>query len=157
VRRLVRSGPDGQGYGSAVILFRDTGSGHAFYVTLQAYGSTVPGDFTGIDTATGRVIVSTVFRPDPAFGTRIQGDYLRCAADPSSGACERSGPQAYSFRINRAQFGQVLARARSLDAALSGDPADYLLANVHFRNEVYRAAEIGMSMRSFSLRIYPAY
>ena len=125
------------------------------YVTLQTYGTVAPvQEFVAVDASTGRVIVSTVFGGAPAFGRRIAGDFLPCAGN---GPCERTGSMSYRFRINRGEFAAVLAKARGANAALSANPADYLLVNYHFNNEVYRDAEIGASLSKYTLEIYPAY
>ena len=43
--------------------------------------------------------------------------------------------------------------ARTVDGALSANPADYLLDNYHFNNEVYGDGEIGMNLGGFRLEI----
>ena len=154
VKAVRRLEPSGHAYGHPTLQFRDTASGNQLYVTVQAYGTVAPTDFTMVDASTGRVIVSTSFRDAPAFGRRIIGDFLPCAGD---GPCERTGPMSFGFRINRAEFAAVLSKARASNPALSANPADYHLANYHFNNEVYRGAEIGASISLFTLEIYPAY
>jgi hypothetical protein len=107
-----------------------------------------------MDESTGRVIVSTTFREKPSFGRRLYGSYVTCGG---AGSCDFAGEQGYRFRIDRASFAGVLARARGLQPHLSPSPADYLLVNYHFNNEVYRGAEIAGRLRDFTLEIYPAF
>jgi hypothetical protein len=159
VETLRRKDSASHAYGHPTLQFRDLRSGHQLYVTIGTFGTNITGpadiatDYTAVDGGTGRVIVGTMFRADPAFGKRITGDALACHADASSGDCGVSGPQSYHFRIRRADFPVILARARALDPALSTDPADYFLANFHFNNEIYGNAELGLTLSGYRLEI----
>lgn len=153
VRTIARGDATSAAYGHPTLEFIDAASGVHLYVTLQAYGTMDAGDFVARDTVTGRAIVSTAFRPDPAFGTRYAGQYARCQADAAGGTCPATGTD-YRFGIDRAAFARVLALARTADARLSAEPADYLLRNFHFNNEVYREGRIGVGLRDFRLEIF---
>lgn len=157
VNRLARATPESQAYGHATLVFHDARGGQDFRVTLQAYGSGVagdPGDFVMRDATTGRVIVSTGFRAAPAFGTRLAGDFMHCDDVAHPGTCDRPGENRYAFRIDRAAFADILGRARMADAALSADPSDYALASFQFKNEVYRAAELGGHVQDLRVEIF---
>ena len=55
--------------------------------------------------------------------------------------------------MDRARFQRVLDDARTLDATLSADPADYLVDNFHFNNEVGGEGEIGLTLHAYRLRL----
>ncbi len=48
---------------------------------------------------------------------------------------------------------RVLDAARTLDPALSADPADYLLDNFHFNNEVFGDGEIGINLADYKVEL----
>ena len=154
LRTLRRADPDSHVVGHATLTFKDVASGLTLYVTLGAYGTNSPGDSVGVDSGTGRVIVGTTFRDDPLFGQRIRGEFLRCQADASSGTCSPATGGNFMFRIHRADFARVLQLARALDARLSADPADYLIANFHFNNAVYRDAQVGLYLGQFGIQLH---
>jgi hypothetical protein len=53
--------------------------------------------------------------------------------------------------MNRSEFQHVLDTARTIEPALSPAPADYLVDNFHFNNEVYGDGEIGVNIEFFTL------
>jgi hypothetical protein len=105
-----------------------------------------------MDGTTGRVIVGTAFRDDPLFGKRLAGSFMHCDGDANQGGCETGG--FFSFRITRDDFAKVLGLARTLNPQLSPDPMRYLLANFHFNNEIYREAELGLTLSNYTLKVY---
>ena len=143
-------------YGHPTIEFIDQRSGHHLYFTVMTYGTppAVPaGDYLAPDIGTGKVIVGTTFRPSTPFGRSFG---LPTLALPSSGFVS---PNAwgwggyFEFRVNRDEFQNVLNAARSVDAALSASPADYLVDNFHFNNEVYGDGEIGINLAGYKLQL----
>lgn len=153
VKRLLRADPQSHAYGHPTLQFIDRTSGEHLYVTLGAYGSIPVGgeDYLARDVVTRRVIVSTTFRVDPSFGKRLSGEWIACSG---AGPCNPAPTDSFRFRIDRAAFQRVLDRARTLSPTLSARPADYLLANFHFNNEVYRDGDIGMQLSNYMLSIY---
>jgi hypothetical protein len=152
VKTVRRDNAQSHAYGHPLIDFRDTKSAEHVQVTLQTYGTQTPGDFVGRDAITGTVIVSTVFRDQPLFGTRLQGTFIACQADAVGGACDASGID-FSFRIDADDFAKVLALARGVNPALSANPADYAVENLQFRNETFRDAEIGLVVNAVRLTL----
>lgn len=150
VPTVKRADASSHAYGSLVLQFGDASTGRSFLVTVQAYGTLPPGDFVAPDADTGQPIVSTVFRADPAFGTRLAGDFASC----SGGVPCIEGMRQYRFRMMDADFAKALARARTLDPAMSADPADYFLAQVRLHNETYGEAELGATVSSLSLGVW---
>ena len=79
----------------------------------------------------------------------------------SVGSCTFSTPPGFQgaafgtfdFRMAREDFQRVLDAARTVNPRLSADPADYLVDNFHFNNEVVGNAEIGAGLGQFSLRL----
>ncbi len=160
VKMIRRHTADSQAYGHPTLQFLDTRGGNVFYVTLQAYGTGVPGkpgDFVALDTGTGRVIVSTAFRDDPKFGRRIAGNFLHCDGDAASGGCGQTASDTFIFRLGRADFQAVLDLARTANPRLSANPVDYILANFHFNNEIYLGGEIGAHLRNYRLELFAGY
>jgi uncharacterized protein DUF5648 len=151
VATLLRADPQSHAYGHPTLQFVDRRSGQHLYVTLGAYGSVTPEDFVARDTGTGRVIVATIFRSNPAFGQRISGEWIAC---PGQGACAPAATDTFRFRIDRVDFQHILDRARTVNGALSADVSDYLMANFHFNNEVYRDGAIGLSLSDYRLDIF---
>jgi hypothetical protein len=146
VKTLRRGDNASHGYGHPVIELLDRRSTRRFNVTLGAYGTQPPSDFVARDVTSGNVIVSTFFRDAPAFGRRLAGDWVAC------GGC--APESSFGFAINRAEFAQAIARARSLEPELSTDPADYLVASFRFKNEAYGDAEIGVTLGPIALESY---
>jgi len=137
-----RSDDASHAYGGPLLDFRDATSGHHLWLTLQAFGTNAPADFAARDVLTGTAIVSTVFRADPLFGTRVAGDYLACRTSTSDGWC--FGGLDFNFRIGGDDFAKVLQLARNVDPSLSGDIGRYELYAFQFHTEAYRNAEVGL-------------
>ena len=153
---VARDGPGSHAYGHPMLEFGDAVSGHSFLVTIQAYGTVPPGDFTAPDARSGEPIVSTVFRPDPAFGRVLSGSFAPCSGDGSICAPQIPNPHAPSlaFSLQRADFQAAIDRARTVDPALSGKPADYFLARVAFNNETYLDARLGVTLIDLTAEIW---
>jgi uncharacterized protein DUF5648 len=158
IRTIRRLNPASHAYGHPTLQFMDTKSGQHLYVTLGAYGTGTdgkpPNDLIGMDSGTGRVIVGTAIGPNPLFGKRLAGEFLACEADANQGLCGKTGQGRFAFRITRADFAKVLGLARALNPRLSEVPADYLLANFHFNNEIYREAELGLTLANYELKVF---
>ena len=149
-----RNDPNSHAWGAAAIAFRDTTSGQSIDVTLQTYGTIPPGDFAGaVDASNNHIYVSTVFRADPAFGTRVIGDFVACAG---SGVCamgDFNGKQ-YTFRIGHGDFVKVLTLARAANPNLSADPGDYVLVNFRFQHGIVGDASLGAGLTYLHLDLF---
>lgn len=55
--------------------------------------------------------------------------------------------------IDRADFREILLRARAIDARLSGEPADYRVESVGLKGEVAGDAQIGYNVEHLSISI----
>jgi len=141
-------------YGHPTIEFIDQRSGKHLYFTALTYSNFPGSDYLAPDVATGKVIVGTTFRN----GSPYLRNFATWAFETPSGFTPPfvyglGGP--FEFRMNRDEFLNVLKDARSVDAALSANPDDYLIDNFHFNNEVYGDGEIGMNIAGFRLEIVP--
>jgi hypothetical protein len=139
----------GAAYGHPTLEFIDTKSGHHVYFTVLTYGTVPPADYLAFDTSTGKVIVGTVFGPNASYGRSLGASVLPTPSGFSDPNQSLANHGHFDLRLDRAAFLKVLAAARSLDTALSTDPADYLLDNYHFNNEVYLDGEIGLRLGSY--------
>ncbi len=149
-----RNDPNSHAWGGAAIAFRDTVSGRSIEVTLQTYGTIPPGDFVGaVDATNDHIYVSTVFRADPAFGTRVVGDFVPCAGNGACAMGDFNGKQ-YTFRLGRDDFVKVLALARAANPNLSADPDDYLLVNFRFQNGIVGDASLGAGLTYLHLDLF---
>lgn len=139
-------------YGHPTLEFIDGKSGRHLYFTVLTYGTVEPADYLAPDVATGKVIVGTTFRPDTPFGRSLGLPTLRT---PSGFVSPNSWGWGgdFEFRMDRGEFHRVLDAARSVDAALSPDPADYLVDNFHFNNEVFGDGDIGINIDAFTLQL----
>ena len=63
-------------------------------------------------------------------------------------------PTDFKFSINRSHFQGIVNAAQKIDPLLSGDVADYALANFHFNNEVYLDGELGLTLSNYKLEIF---
>jgi hypothetical protein len=144
----------GGAYGHPTLEFVDTKSGHHLYFTILTYGTVGQADYLAIDSSTGRVIVGTVFGPNASYGRSLGAAAL---STPSGFDMRYSYSPVnhgdFDFRLARDEFRTVLARARTLDGALSAEPADYLLDNFHFNNEVAGDGEIGVALEGYRVRL----
>jgi hypothetical protein len=150
VKRVRRADASSHAYGGLVLQFTDAASARSFFASVQIYGTVPAADFAGPD-AKGQAYLSTVFRADPLFGQRISGEFTSCAAVDDS-VCN-AGAQ-YVFRLDRADFEKLLARARAIDPRLSADPASYFVAQFKIANEVFRDADLGLAAIGTTLRLY---
>jgi hypothetical protein len=155
VKTIDTLGAGSAAYGHPTIEFIDRRSGHHVYFTVMTYGTppAVPaGDYLAPDVGTGKVIVGTTFRPDSPFGRSLGLSTL----DTPSGFVPPNPwgwGGAFEFRMNRAEFQKVLDAARSVDPALSAAPADYLVDNFHFNNEVFGDGDIGLNLTGYTLEL----
>ena len=155
VKTIASTTPGGGAYGHPTLEFIDTKSNHHLYFTAGTYQTMplVPGNFLAIDSGTGKVIVGSTLRPDSNY-LRIFG--LGMLATPSG--FKAPDPWGYGgyfeFRMNRDEFQNVLNDGRKLDAALSGNPDDYILDNFHFNNEVAGDGEIGINLADYKLEVW---
>jgi len=134
VQRLAAS-PGSAAYGQAVMDWFDRTSGGHFYFLAQAFGTIPAIDNVLIDSVSGRAIVATSFSPASGYGRgSVTGEH-------------------HEFRFSRADFQRVLAAARTLQPTLSPSPADYMLDDYHFNNEVAGDGEIGITLAAMTLRI----
>ena len=152
VRSVTRANASSHAYGMPMIQFADRASGRSFYVTLQAFGTLPAGDYIGPDYSTGWAIVSTSFRANPLFGRRLSGEFTLCSP-ASTDECVPA--TTFSFALSKADFQKVIGFARSVDRALSSDPADYFVASFRQHNETYLEATLGMLSYRLILEIWP--
>jgi hypothetical protein len=155
VKTIDTAGSGSAAYGHPTIEFIDQRSGHHVYFTVMTYGTppAVPaGDYLAPDVGTGKVIVGTTFRPDSPFGRSLG---LSTLETPSGFVPPNpwGWGGAFEFRVNRAEFQKVLDAARSVDVALSAAPADYLVDNFHFNNEVFGDGDIGLNLAGYTLEL----
>ena len=142
-----------------VIELIDTKSRRNFYITIGAaavtpFPTTPEGDFFGKDFGVGNAIVSTTFRDNPSFGVRLSGNGFWCNTANNTGSCPPTAT-LFAFRLRRQDIVFVLAKARTLDSALSPDIADYAIDNFSFNNEVSSPdGQLGLTLTNYTLSIF---
>jgi len=112
------------------------------------------GDYLAPDVASGKVIVGTTFRAGSPYIESL--GLTTTLAAPSTGFVSPNpwGWGGYfEFRMDKAQFQRVVDAGRSVDAALSSSPADYLLDNFSFNDEVFGDGEIGINLAGYTLEL----
>lgn len=139
-------------YGQAVMDWFDRTSGFHFYFLVQAFGTIPAPDNILVDGAGGNVIVATSFSGASGYG-RNGGVAAQFTPAGFVSAETRGTGGHYEFRFGREEFARVLAAARTLNPALSANPADYMLDDYHFNNEVAGDGEIGMNLGAMTLRL----
>jgi len=155
VKTIDTMGTGSAAYGHPTIEFIDKRSGHHVYFTVMTYGTppAVPaGDYLAPDVATGKVIVGTTFRAGTPFGRSLG---LSTLETPSGFVPPNpwGWGGAFEFRVDRGEFQKVLDAARSVDPALSAAPADYMVDNFHFNNEVFGDGDIGVNLAGYTLEL----
>ena len=153
VRRLALRGTGSAAYGHPTLEFVDTRSGHHVYFTLLTYGTVPTGDYLAVDGGTGKVIVGTSFGPNASYGRSLGASVLPLPGQYDEPNQTLANHGRFEFRMARADFAKVLADARKLDTAVSADPADYLLDNFHFNNEVFNDGEIGLWLNGYTVQL----
>jgi hypothetical protein len=153
---VAQDGPGSHAYGATTLQFTDAVSGHAFRMTVQAYGTVPPGDFAAPDARSGEPIVSTVFRANPAFGRVLSGAFIPCKGDGSACAPQSVSTATipFTFSLQRADFQTVLDQARAIDPALTGIVANYFLSRVAFNNETYLDARLGATVTGLTAQVW---
>lgn len=144
----------GGAYGHPTVQFLDTKSGRYIDFNVLAYGTVPQTDYLALDAVTGHAIVGTVFGPNASYGRSLGA----AAFATPSGFDMRFGYGPanhgdFDLRLSRDEFGKVLASARTVDPSLSADPADYMVDNFHFRNEVAGDGELGAALQGFRVRL----
>jgi hypothetical protein len=149
VLKTVARTPGSHFQGHPTLEFIDTRSGHHLYFTVGVYSPFADdgSDYLAPDVGTGKVIVGTTHRASTPYGRSLGSSSLHT---PSGFVGNMGG--IFDYRMDRIEFGRVLAAARRIDPALSSDPNDYLIDNFHFNNEVGGDGEIGLNV-SLSLRV----
>lgn len=139
-------------FGHPTLEFMERRSGRNLYFTALTYGTVDANDLLVVDGSTGKVIVGTTLRAASPYLRNVGLPSLYTA--PGFVAPNYWGwGGAFEFRIDRAEFQRILDAARTLDATLSADPADYLLDNFHFNNEVFGDGEIGLNLADFKVEL----
>jgi len=142
------------GYGHPTIEFIDQRSGHHLYFTVLTYDDRpiTDADYLAPDVGTGKVIVGTTFRASSPY---VRSFGLTTLQAPSGFVAPNPwGLGGYfEFRMDRDEFQRAVNAARTVDSALSADPADYLVDNFHFNNEVFGDGEIGLNLDSYTLAL----
>lgn len=147
----VRNGQS-HAFGHPTLEFMDRRGGRNLYFTALTYGTVDANDLLVVDGSTGKVIVGTTLRATSPYLRNFGLPSLYTA--PGFVAPNYWGwGGAFEFRMDRAEFQRVLDAARTLDATLSADPADYLLDNFHFNNEVFGDGEIGLNIADFQVEL----
>lgn len=157
VRTLKTRNAVSHAFGHPTLEFTDQRSGRNLYFTVITYGTVYDpaapqGEYLAPDLGTGKVIVGTSFRDgSPYLRNFGRGTFGLPHQFVSADVWGEGG--VFEFRMNKDEFQRVLDAARTIDGALSSNPADYLLDNYHFNNEVYGDGEIGMNLGGFRLEI----
>jgi hypothetical protein len=152
VKTINVSGSGSAAYGHPTIEFIDQRSGHHLYFTVLTYDDRpiTDTDYLAPDVGTGKVIVGTTFRASSPYGRSFGLPTLH--TPPGFVSTNFWGYGGYfEFRMDRDEFQHVVDAARTVDSALSSAPADYLVDNFHFNNEVYGDGEIGLNLDSYTL------
>lgn len=152
VKRIAISAPGGHAFGHPTLEFTDVKSGKNLYFTMLSYGTQPPdeNDYLAADLFTGKVIVGTTLRASSPYLRNFGSATLRFPTIFTSTEPFGTGG-SFEFRVDRDEFQRVLDAARRLDPTLSAEPADYLLDNFHFNNEVYRDGDLGLNLGEFRL------
>jgi hypothetical protein len=145
VRRIEARTAASHAYGHPTLEFIDIRSGRHLYFTVLAYGTIEGGDYLAPDVASQIVIVGTTPRAANSYGRSAGTGWARVPRtySASTGPGERS---QVDFRMDVGEFRSVLDAGRRVDARLSADPADYVLDNYHFNNEVVNDGEIALNL-----------
>jgi hypothetical protein len=149
VRRIDVHDGQSHAYGHPSVEFIDGGSGEHLIFNVLAYGVPSGTDYLAPDVATGTVIVGTEFRP----GFTPYGRSVGASALSTPSGFQGAANGIFDFRVAREEFQRVIDAARTLNPRLSSNPADYLVDNFHFNNEIVGNAEIGVGVGLFSLRL----
>jgi hypothetical protein len=126
-------------------------AGRHFYFIVMTYGTVPPVDNILRDGPGGNVIVSAVFGPS-AYGRSLGAAAMRTPAPFVSEFSEGTGGY-FEFRLDRGEFARVLQAARTLEPALSANPADYTFDDYHFNNEIAGDGEIGLTLGRMELKL----
>lgn len=152
VKRIEVRNAQSHAFGHPTLEFTDRRSGRNLYFTALTYGTVSPNDVLVVDGSTGKVIVGSSLGATSPY---LRNFGLPSLYTPPGFVAPNywGWGGAFEFRIDRGEFQRVLDAARTLDPALSSDPADYLLDNFHFNNEVFGDGEIGLNLADFKVEL----
>ena len=126
-------------------------AGRHFYFVVMTYGTVQMADNILRDGPDGNVIIAAVFGPS-AFGRSLGAGAMHTPA-PFASEFAQGTAGHFEFRFDRAEFARILAAARTLERALSANPADYTFDDYHFNNEIAGDGEIGLALGSMGLKL----
>lgn len=149
--RLLEVSATSHGYGLPVLEFVDGLSGRSILFAVQAFGTVPAADGAGLD-ANGKVIVATVFRENPRYGSSRASSFLAVSKTYFS-SIPSGEARKFEFRLPESGFREVIAEARRYAPELSDVPSDYRLANFELRTEVAGDGRIGYNLPSFSVEV----
>ena len=150
VKRVTAS-PGSMAYGHATFDLWDRKSNVHFYFIVMAFGTVPLIDNVLWDDASGKVIVQTAFRQSP-YGRNFGAAPFPTPSPWVSTSAEGIGGH-YELRFNVEEFRRVLTAARTLEPALSADPADYIFDDFHFNTEIGGDGEIGETLANIEIRL----
>ena len=158
IKIMQRANEQGYAQSHPVIELIDTKSRRNFYITIGAAAvaqlpTSPEGFFVFKDFGVGNAIVATIFRDNPGFGVKLAGNEFWCNTANNTGACPPVATQ-FAFRLRKQDIAFVIARARTLDTALSADIADYAIDNFSFNNEVSTDGQVGLTLTNYTLSIF---
>jgi hypothetical protein len=149
--KRVTAAPGSMAYGHPTFDLWDRKSNIHFYFIVMAFGTVPLIDNILWDDASGKVIVQTAFRQSP-YGRNFGAGPFATPSPWVAPAPEGVGGH-YEFRFNVEEFRRILAAARTLEPALSADPADYIFDDFHFNTEIGGDGEIGETLANIEVRV----
>jgi len=142
------------GYGVGMIEYQDRVSGLRMRANLLAYGTPTPADFVVRDAKDGVVIVGSSFKPGSPFGRNFGSlVHVPVLPPPATGDVRAE----FAWFVKREEFMQVLAAARTVEPALSADPADYFVRRFGVSNEIYGSGRMGLTEFFVHLELAPVF
>jgi hypothetical protein len=151
VRRVRAAGDGNAAYVQPLVTFVDASSGHRLVLSPGAIGTPPLSDFATRDAATGNTLVFI------ALGTSSVGRSTGLPALRTPAVFDSDNPWGwggdFTYRINRTEFGRVIAMARAVDPALSTDPKSYAIETYGLKGEIVGTADIGYNVEHLELSL----
>jgi hypothetical protein len=148
----LRTTPGSSADAHATLDVLDRRSNLHLYFIILACGTIPTVDNLIRDGPEGNPIVVTAFRESP-YGRNFAG---RVMDTPAPFAWPGTGAGGYyEFHINTAEFQRIVAAARTIEPALSNNPADYAFDGFRFDSEVAGDGEIGGNLSSLRVDLLP--
>lgn len=137
--------------GTASVQFRDDATGHALRFDVAGYGNMADGETIAADPVSGIPVIRVTSGIPSRFG-RFTGNAPTVHAPDNY---ELTFGINFDAAIDREEFAQVIAAARTIDPLLSAAPENYSVMRISHRNVMRSEGDLGATISTPMVGLSP--